>query len=210
MNEAESLILGSPDDRLAEAIFRCHHEALYFYTVKMTKKYSAGRHQAMDILQDIYMKVHADPGKFREGYRNSKIGYLYKALRRRIIDLKRKSNTYKQLKSAKGEQTPSSADLLHLCPDEERREIYEILNDALREPFLTPMKLYVDGYSYPDIAEELGVSINTVSSRISRARDALEDYCKVQNEQHGANYPDFSRFRRKNKPNRLFDESSSE
>ncbi|MBQ8736118.1 MAG: hypothetical protein IJY75_09165 [Bacteroidaceae bacterium] len=53
------------------------------------------------------------------------------------------------------------------------RELITLVKSMSQEYFL-PLMLYADGYKYQEIAENLGISIGTVKSRIHSARQRLK------------------------------------
>jgi len=59
-------------------------------------------------------------------------------------------------------------------------EEIEMTIESLRDEFKVPFRLYLDGYKYKEIADELGLKIGTVKSRIfftrQRLMQVLKDY----------------------------------
>lgn len=56
--------------------------------------------------------------------------------------------------------------------------IYKTM-DSLNEELAIPFKMYVDGYKYKEIAEQLNIHIGTVKSRIHTARRKLQNMLEI-------------------------------
>jgi len=81
-----------------------------------------------------------------------------------------------------------SKDLLHIKASQDRVYIspessYDLKEiersiDSLGNKFKVPFKLYLDGYKYKEIADELGLKMGTVKSRIFFTRQKLTQILK--------------------------------
>lgn len=140
---------------------------------------TADREDAKDLLQDTTLKALNNEDKF---YNNVNFkGWLFTIMRNIFI------NDYrKQVKS----QTiiDQTEDLFHLnlsqesgfdTPDGLFRygEITKVI-DSFSDDHRVPFMMHVDGYKYHEIAEEMGLPIGTVKSRIFFARQRLQNELK--------------------------------
>lgn len=68
----------------------------------------------------------------------------------------------------------------HLLQGEMRREITQALNTLSEEHRVVLVLRDIEGYSYEEIADMLGVNIGTIKSRLNRARLALREVLTVR------------------------------
>ena len=54
------------------------------------------------------------------------------------------------------------------------KEIRELIN-SFPEEFRKPFTMFIDGYKYTEIADEMGIPVGTVKSRIFFARKRLKE-----------------------------------
>lgn len=213
MSEAYALISNAPDSRLAELVHIHYHEVLYLYAAKCCRNMRLRHCSAKDVLQDVYIKIHLKSGTFRKGYLSHQDAYLYKMVTNQVKDARRSEQLRDRMSQMIGEDLANGRTEQRLSMEEMRENIYKLLDLAVKPPFLECLRLFVDGYKYQEIADKLDLTINTVSSRLSRAREQLAAFCKEQNERFGADYPDLSKQRRRkrcNKPPNLFDEGQEQ
>lgn len=149
-----------------EDLVRDHYEALYRFAYRL----SGARAEAEDLAQETFCQAQAklpqlrEPGKAR--------GWLFAILR----------NAYLQRARAAGaEPKRHSLDDVPEIPDRDEALAYPIDGVALQralnelpEAYRTPLVLYYfDDFSYRDIADQLGVPMGTVMSRLARAKEHL-------------------------------------
>ena len=144
-------------------IFRMHFRPLCFYALH----YLGNAAEAEDCVQECFVGLWSRM-ESRDVPENVR-GYLYASVRNRCIDLLRKAG-----------RNPVPTDLESVISEEEAQERSSLeaqLWDAVsrlpekRRRILLMAKR--DNMSYADIAEELGLSENTVRNQISRALASL-------------------------------------
>jgi RNA polymerase sigma-70 factor (ECF subfamily) len=127
---------------------------------------------AQDAAQDAFLKAFKSLGDFRP--EASLYTWLYRIAVNTCLDYKKKKRTMPVINEF-GEDRPSEEP----SPDKvyESKEISEAIQWAIQK---LPKKLRpaivlreIDGLSYEEIAEILDISIGTVKSRTSRAREEL-------------------------------------
>jgi len=135
---------------------------------------TSDRDDAMDLVQDTYLKAITYKDKFTE-YTNLK-AWVFTIMKNTFINNYRrgvKENTiidgtqdlyYINQPQDKGFVSPESS----LA----EREIEKAIN-SLHDEFRIPFRMHVDGYKYKEIADELGLKIGTVKSRIFFTRQKL-------------------------------------
>jgi RNA polymerase sigma factor (sigma-70 family) len=149
-----------------------HRQALEYFAYSLT----SDREDAKDLMQDTYMKAVTYRNKFREAT-NLK-AWLYTIMKNTFIN-----NYRRQVKSKT--IIDQSEDLYYLnnAPDQNQQNpsgVYntkEILStvNSLQDEYKVPFKMHSEGFKYKEIADELGLPIGTVKSRIFLARQKLMD-----------------------------------
>ncbi len=167
------------DEFEAEALR--HLDALYRTALRMTRSEA----DAEDLVQETYIRAF----RFREQFTlgtNMK-AWLFRILTNTFINTYRRKTAQPEVTDLEGvdefslyrrmadDRAASSspdpeAELLNSDVDTEVTDALE----ALPEKFRTTVLLDVEGFSYKEIAEMLGIPIGTVMSRLHRGRKFLQ------------------------------------
>jgi RNA polymerase sigma-70 factor (ECF subfamily) len=135
---------------------------------------TSDRDTALDLVQDTYLKAITYKDKFID-YTNLK-AWVFTIMKNTFINNYRrnvKENTiidgtqdlyYINQPHDKGFISPESS----FSENEIEKAI-----DSLSDEFRIPFRMHVDGYKYKEIADELGLKIGTVKSRIFFTRQKL-------------------------------------
>jgi RNA polymerase sigma-70 factor (ECF subfamily) len=137
-------------------------------------------HDAEDAAQDVFVKAYQNLNRFKP--EASLLTWLYRIAINTCIDYRRKPFFESLFKTSK-EGDVFAVDQLSDSPSPERlyesKQISHAIQLALgrlSEKLRTVIVLKeIEGLSYEEIAEILEVSIGTVKSRISRAREELKE-----------------------------------
>ncbi len=139
------------------------------------------REQAEDLLQDTTLKALSNEDKYVDNV-NFK-GWIFTIMRNIFI------NNYRQT-VRKATVIDQTEDLFHLNISQDSgidtpegsyavKEISTALNE-FPEEYRIPFNLYVAGYKYHEIAEQMDLPLGTIKSRIffarKRLREQLKDY----------------------------------
>ena len=160
------------DESAFQRLMERHHGAAIRYAESRIKNHA----DAEDIVSGVFERVALGLNHF-DGVEATFKTWLYRILQNAVIDFTRR---------AKARPTPDHGiNILHLgvSPNQERafhtREIREKLNEALG--LLTPdeleiwMSIEIHGWTALEISQEKGMNVNTVKTRLNRARGKLRE-----------------------------------
>lgn len=162
-------------DRNALAIFfhEQYHELLLAYAAGLCRRFELDISLADDLLQDFYVSVLNRHELAWKGYTERGAAYLFQMVRFDVLDLKRKDKSIARMKKLFARQAPTEAGLHDLCGEAYAEQFAEDMGQVLSPENLRVMKLYIDGYSYAEIGQQLGMPTNTVGVRIHRAKKVI-------------------------------------
>ncbi|WP_215223580.1 RNA polymerase sigma factor [Echinicola shivajiensis] len=181
-----------PDQRLIKGLLkndRKSQELLYkqFYSYGMSVclRYTSNRNDAVEVLNDSFMKVFTKIQQYDEQY-------AFKTWFRRILI----NSSINHNKSKLNNHHALSLDEVVEVEDKQSSIINELsyeelikLIQSLSPMYRTVFSLYViEGYSHLEIAELLGISEGASKSNLSRARLNLRELLKRNHEKRLAKY----------------------
>jgi RNA polymerase sigma-70 factor, ECF subfamily len=141
-----------------------HYVLLYRYAYRLT----GSEADAEDLTQQAFLVAQAKWGQLRDGERAR--SWLFAIVRNAYLKQVRHESCI-AVASLEAVPEPVEKDLENAEFDSEL--LQNALND-LPEEFRTPVILfYFDAFSYKEIAEQMGVPIGTIMSRLARARAFL-------------------------------------
>ena len=144
---------------------------LYFYALRLT----SDPERANDLLQETMLKALTYRDKFTQNI-NFK-AWLYTIMKNTFINDYRRNvkirNTFDD--SNNDFHLLFSKDKVFPAPDSfySTKEILKTI-DELEDDYRIPFTMFLDGYKYKEIAEELDIPLGTVKSRIFFTRKKLE------------------------------------
>src|SRR5215510_5728761 len=168
--EADIIEACKEGDREAfHILFEEHKDRIY----TIAFHYSGDESMARDVTQQVFLKLFTTIGQFRENSQFST--WLYRIVANACADEHRKRRRFApfspEIEVSKMTVKSSQEEAYH------RRQVADSVSAAIAE--LTPklrlpiLLKYVEGLSYDEIAEALGISIGTVSSRLNRGHKML-------------------------------------
>jgi RNA polymerase sigma factor (sigma-70 family) len=152
-----------------EDIVRDHGDRVY----RLAYRLAGNQHDAEDITQETFIRVFRSLDSFKPG---SFEGWLHRITTNVFLDMVRRRQRIRMEslpeetdRIAGREPSPEAAwDAANLDPD-----LQAALDDLLPEFRAALVLCDVEGLSYEEIGQTLGVKLGTVRSRIHRARQAL-------------------------------------
>jgi len=168
--EAEIIEACKQGDRDAfRELFETHKDRVY----TIAFHYSGNEAMAHDVTQQVFLKLFTSINQFHE---NSQFTtWLYRIVANACTDEHRKRRRFVpfspeiEVRTMVGKSSQEETYHRRQVADSVRVAIGE-LTPKLRLPILLK---YVEGLSYDEIAESLGISIGTVSSRLNRGHKML-------------------------------------
>jgi RNA polymerase sigma-70 factor (ECF subfamily) len=170
LTEAEMIGACKMGDRDAfHDLFEAHKDRVY----TIAFHYSGDESMARDVTQQVFLKLFTSINQFHEDSQFTT--WLYRIVANACTDEHRKRRRFVPLSPEIEVRT-----MVEKGSQEEayqRREVAASVRGAIAE--LTPklrlpiLLKYVEGLSYDEIAESLGLSIGTVSSRLNRGHKML-------------------------------------
>jgi RNA polymerase sigma factor (sigma-70 family) len=137
-------------------------EQLFYYALQLTED----REDALDLVQETSFKALKNRGRLHNNdhirawlytiLKNTYINYLRSSHHRQLIhDSDELSNRASQSEGAEG------------APFEQlkKKELHEIIG-MLPNVYASPIRMFLSGYSYKEIARHMDIPIGTVKSRI--------------------------------------------
>lgn len=180
LKEKELIRRAKQGDMLAfEELILKHEKIVYNVALRMMNH----SEDAKDISQDVFLKAYKNLANFDE--RSAFSTWLYRITHNTCIDEMRKrkgKHSYsleEEMESEEGSMQRQIADEgdtpeESLLREEEKGEILQALDTLSGEHKAAIILRDVKGLSYDEIAEILELSMGTVKSRISRARNQLK------------------------------------
>lgn len=181
----------------------CHAETTEIWSQMHQRllSYIGGRvatpHDAEDILQDVFVRIHTNLGDVRDT--ENVTAWVYQITRNVITDYYRQraasAGALTGLAEQVDERVPSvpgreaAADIVRRASDEFTQCLEPMLGEV-PEPYRQAVTLAeIDGMTQKDAAEKLGLSISGMKSRVQRGRGKLKDIildcCEVEFDRRG-------------------------
>ncbi|MDN5212246.1 RNA polymerase sigma factor [Fulvivirgaceae bacterium BMA12] len=150
-------------------------------TLKLyTRRFTANKEESEDLLQDTILKALSNKDKFTQNT-NFK-AWLYTIMKNTFINKYRKEAKAKtHLDNTKDFYYLNVADPHTFASPGAGMEYGEVLDmmSNLKDIYLTPFKMYFNGYKYHEISEEMNIPLGTVKTRIFYARQYLKNRLKT-------------------------------
>lgn len=161
------------------------YSSFYGYAMAICDRYTSNQENALEILNDGFLKVFREVHNYTPAYAdvvNSFKGWLRKIMIYTAIDYYRKDQKHSivtQLENIVFQIPIASEDAISRLSYEEIIKAIQELSPGYRTVF----NLFViEGLSHEEVAKELGISIGTSKSNLSKARVQLQKILFKQNQ----------------------------
>ena len=163
--------LGGADASFEELVRR-YQRPIVSYVYRMIGDYEA----ALDLTQDVFIKVYGSLARYRSEYKFST--WIYRIAHNAAIDyLRRTGPRTQELETEDGYARPIPSGSMTPEQESERKERCAEIEDVVRAlpPAYRELIILRHGHdlSYDEIAEVTGLPLGTVKNRIFRAREAM-------------------------------------
>lgn len=150
---------------LPQDVFKAYYPRLCDFACRFLKDMD----EAEDVVQDVFVAFLERDTAIRKQDSTTK-AFLYAAVKNACLNrLRREGMAGRYLQHAPPEETDERDALYHLIHAEVIGEIHQAMDTLPPGCALVLRKGYLEGLKNPEIAEQLGVSINTVKSQKQRA-----------------------------------------
>ncbi len=155
-----------------EELVRRYQRPIVSYVYRMIGDYEA----ALDLTQDVFIKVYGSLARYRSEYKFST--WIYRIAHNAAIDyLRRMGPRTQELETEDGYARPFPSGLMTPEQESERKERRAEIEDVVRALPAAYRELIIlrhgHDLSYDEIAEVTGLPLGTVKNRIFRAREAM-------------------------------------
>lgn len=170
MEEVEIIERCKNKDLLAfEKLFSIYENKIYnlsYYTLK-------NKEDALDVTQDVCLKIYKSIEKFKG---NSKIStWIYRITYNTCLDYLRKKKDEISYEEAVNFEIDNEYRVENIVEKNEiKNEIKKCILKLGNDHRTIIILRDINGLSYQEISEILGIEIGTVKSRVNRAREALK------------------------------------
>ena len=155
------------DIRSFEIIFREH----FSFVSRVVLRVVNDSHEAEEVAQEVFMSVYRYLKNFR--FDSSFKTWLYRISINCAVNYAKKKNRKRRQEVAWPENMDAAASVTREGESELEQDVFSLL-DVLSPEYRTCLILRgVEGLSYQEIADVLKIPINTVRSRLKRAREIL-------------------------------------
>jgi RNA polymerase sigma-70 factor (ECF subfamily) len=152
----------------------------------MAYQFCGSRQEAEDLTQEIFLKLYNSLAKF--DFKRNFTAWLLTLTKNHLIDEYRRTKWEKTQRDEFDERVLSQASLAGpeetLVQKETRTLIWGGLNRLSSDMRMAVILRDLQGRSYEEMAEILGLPLGTVKSRVNRARIALAEVLKESKGEH--------------------------
>ncbi|MPL93354.1 ECF RNA polymerase sigma factor SigL [bioreactor metagenome] len=156
-------------------IYAKYHSLLCFYAYKYTKSYS----EAEDVVQSVFTRLIER--KISLSNENALKSYLFSAVRNSSLNHIKRDGVKKRFADytfSQESDADNSGYLIDRIETEILFELFSSLDELPKECNKIFRLSYIEGMSNQEIADKLGISVNTVKSQKSRAKQLLKESLK--------------------------------
>ncbi len=171
LNEDQSYISGlrKQETRVYEIVFKKYYQPLVIFVMR----HVGDEDVAKDIVQDIFFKLFENSHSLPDNFRLK--SWFYKVARNTAVDYLRHLQVEDRYKFLMAEAMVNIPDMDEEIDEDVYNKVHQAM-ESLPEQCRLIIKLNVlEGKKYLEIAEELGITINTIRTQVSRGYKKLRE-----------------------------------
>lgn len=167
--------------------FRVIYDRASGYVYALAYRVTGRKPEAEEITQDVFLKVYHSLGSFK--FEASFKTWLYRVTMNTALNHVKKMRRVagREIEQengvASGIQQPDAGTALEA--HETEKKLHELLGYLNSDQRACLVLREIEGMDYQGIADALGINLNTVRSRLKRAREALMEIGKREVMSHG-------------------------
>jgi RNA polymerase sigma factor (sigma-70 family) len=145
------------------------YEKYYAYGIGVCYRYAYSQEEAVEILNDSFLNVFKNIDLFNP--EKAFLPWFKKIIVRKAIDYYRKNKKHHNAQYLEDDSV-----VIHETATLEKLHMEDLMNllNELPKQYRVIFNLYeIEGYSHDEISEELGISVSTSRSDLSRAKQLL-------------------------------------
>jgi RNA polymerase sigma-70 factor (ECF subfamily) len=165
------------DESAYREVFHAYNKILFPFIAALVKSETDAR----EIMQETFLKLWVNRSKLTEVENPG--GWLHTVASHAAYDHLRKLATYElMLKKSQAGLPDTAADFLVSI---DARQTRQVLEEGIRQLPLKRRQIFrlsrIEGFSRKEIAEQMGISENTVRNQLAEAMDFIQDYMQKHN-----------------------------
>ena len=162
------------DPKCQKVLYECY----YGYALKIVFRYIYHYDKATDVVNDGFVKLFRNFNRFecknQDEMERILMGWMRRIMVNTAIDELRKNHLTPEI----GELSENAWEQVDNSQKADQKILYKELIEHVRKlppSYRTVFNMYViDGFSHQEIADQLGVSVGTCKSNLSKAREHLK------------------------------------
>jgi RNA polymerase sigma-70 factor, ECF subfamily len=161
-----------------EQIYRAASSFVYSLALRIT----ASRQEAQEVTQDVFIKIYHHLREFQ--FRSSLKTWVYRIAAntafnayKRLSRERRRTQEFETVAYTQAAEEETAKELMKQEEQQAHKErLHALLSVLNPEQKMCIVLREIEGLSYQEISRALKININTVRSRLKRARQALVEY----------------------------------
>jgi RNA polymerase sigma-70 factor (ECF subfamily) len=151
-------------------LFELYHERLCAHAQSILRDPA----EARDVVQEVFIRAMREPRLFDPGFKTG--AWLYRVTRNLCFNISRDRRRRGGILAAAPREDSVPGGQAEAVSGQERQQALLAAMDTLSPDHREILFLrYFEDLSYAEIAARLGIKLGTVMSRLSRARDRMEE-----------------------------------
>nr|WP_269468553.1 sigma-70 family RNA polymerase sigma factor [Alteromonas sp. ASW11-130] len=157
------------------ALIKRYEQPIYQYGIRMT----GNTHDAADLMQDIFVSVFKSLANYR--HEGAFKGWLFKIAHYRCMEFYRRKRPQQSLDECPEQESEEEAPETGILSNESSKQVLSAMQKLpIAQKAVVELKFF-HHFTFEEIAQQLGLSSNTVKSRLYSALSRLKLDLEVEN-----------------------------